>query len=227
MRILLIEDDEAIAEVVKSGLEESYYTVDIADDGMVGLKMAEEEVYSLLILDVMLPSLDGFEICRTIRKQRNNVPILMLTALDSIPSRVQGLEIGADDYLPKPFEFSELLARVRALLRRDKIHRGRIISIEDLHIDTGSHVVKRGGHDIYLTPREYELLEALASNECRPVSREAILEHVWMDAEACSNTVDVCIAQLRKKIDSEFDTKLIQTVHRVGYMIKKSSDEVG
>lgn len=224
MRILLVEDDEAIAEVVKQGLEEAYYSVDIANDGLQGLAMAEEEAYSLLILDVMLPGMDGFAICRRLREGRNLVPILMLTARDSLDDRVHGLEIGADDYLPKPFEFPELVARVRALLRRDKIHRTRVIQIADLEIDSGSRRVKRGGQEIRLTPREYELLEALASYEGRPVSREAIQEHIWMDDDSYSNTVDVCIGQLRKKIDSEHETKLIQTVHRVGYMLRDPDD---
>ena len=223
MRILLVEDDEAIAEVVKQGLEESFYSVDVAHDGIRGLEMAEEELYSLLILDIMLPGMDGFEICRNIRGGRNLVPVLMLTARDGINDRVHGLDIGADDYLPKPFEFSELLARVRSLLRRDKIHRTRVICIGDLEIDTGTHLARRGGQEIRLTPREYDLLEALASHEGRPISREAILDHVWMDDESSSNTVDVCIGQLRKKVDSDFDVKLIQTVHRVGYMIKEST----
>lgn len=221
MRILLVEDDEAIAEVVKQGLEESFYSVDIAYDGIKGLKMADAELYSLLILDVMLPGMDGFEICRSLRRSKNPVPILMLTALDGVDDCVQGLDVGADDYLPKPFEFSELIARVRALLRRDKIHRSRVIRIGDLEIDTGSHQASRSGQEIRLTPREYDLLEALASHEGRPISREAILDHVWMDDESLSNTVDVCIGQLRKKVDSDYDIKLIHTIHRVGYMMKE------
>ena len=220
LAILLVEDDDLIAEVVKLGLEEARYTVDVANDGTIGLEMTRSESYSLLILDIMLPGVDGLTICQTVRADRNRVPILMLTARGSLHDRVHGLDIGADDYLPKPFEFEELLARVRALLRRDKVHRTRYIQIADLEIDTGARLVKRAGQEIYLTPREYSLLEALAFREGVALSREMIQDQIWRDDESYSNTVDVCIGQLRKKIDANHAVKLIQTVHRLGYMLK-------
>lgn len=228
MAILLVEDDDLIAEVVKLGLEEAHYSVDVASDGNTGLEMARADSYSLLILDIMLPGIDGLTICQRIRAARNRVPILMLTARGSLHDRVHGLDIGADDYLPKPFEFEELLARVRALLRRDKVHRTRYVQISDLEIDTGARSVKRAGQEIYLTPREYSLLEALAFREGIALSRELIQDQIWRDDESYSNTVDVCIGQLRKKIDANHDVKLIHTVHRLGYMLKDPglADEV-
>lgn len=225
MKILLVEDDEPIADVVKMGLEGAHYRVDVATDGNAGLEMAEEGTYSLLILDLMLPGRDGLSLCTALRSRRNRVPILMLTARDALEDRVRGLETGADDYLSKPFEFPELLARVRALLRRDKIHRARVIRVADLEIDTLSYSVTRAGQQIALTPREYTLLEAMAAHEGIPLSRERILEQVWMDDDSYSNTVDVCIAQLRKKVDAPYEPKLIQTVHRLGYMLKDAEGD--
>ncbi|MCE5313870.1 MAG: response regulator transcription factor [Armatimonadota bacterium] len=220
MKILLVEDDEAIAEVIKRGLETAYYDVDIAGDGTAGLAKAKDGSYSLVILDIMLPGMNGWAVCESLRAARSQVPILMLTARDTLEDRVRGLEIGADDYLSKPFEFPELLARVRALIRRDKVHRSRTVKVADLEIDTVRRRVIRSGKEILLTPREYELLEALAAHEGMVMSRDVIQEQVWMDLDSYSNTVDVYIAQLRKKIDAEHDVKLIRTVHRLGYMLK-------
>ena len=157
MRVLLIEDDRDIAEEVQEGLQEARYVVDTAADGLLGLAMAEENTYALILLDVMLPGIDGLEVCRRLRSRKNTTPILMLTARDTPPDRVRGLDLGADDYLPKPFDFPELLARIRALLRRDKIHRTRIIRVADLEIDTGTQRVFRGKREVYLTEREYTL----------------------------------------------------------------------
>jgi DNA-binding response OmpR family regulator len=167
----------------------------------------------------MLPKIDGWRICQMLREDGNDVPILMLTARGSIEDRVQGLELGADDYLPKPFAFPELLARVRALLRRDKKHKTRLIRVADLEIDTAQWRVTRAGVEIKLTHREYELLEALASREGQVLTRETIQERIWMDEESYSNTVDVHIGQLRKKIDTGHDVKLIQTIRGVGYAL--------
>ena len=220
MRILLIEDDTAIAGVVRRSLQSARYEVDWAADGAEGLKLAGEREYSLILLDLMLPKVDGWTVCQTLRSGRNPTPILMLTARDAVQDRVKGLEIGADDYLPKPFDFTELLARVKALLRRDKLHKTRTIRVADLEIDTGAGTVKRAGQEIHLTRREYTLLEALAANEGRVLTREVILDRVWMDEDSFSNTVDVHIGLLRKKVDSGHPVRLIHTVHGVGYSLR-------
>ena len=220
MRILLIEDEVPIAEVIAQGLEQAGYSVTAAHDGLSGLKEAEKGRSALIILDVMLPGLDGWQVCRVLREQRNTTPILMLTARDAVQDRVRGLDLGADDYLPKPFDFSELLARVQALLRRDHLHKGRMIQVADLEIDTRLRRVTRAGQEITLTPREYTLLEALAAHEGQTLTREIILDRVWFDEESLSNTVDVYVGMLRRKIDSGHPIKLIQTVHGVGYMLR-------
>lgn len=220
MRVLLIEDERAIAAVVKRGLESARFSVDVAADGETGLKLALESPYSVIVLDLMLPGRDGWSICRELRDRRVTTPILMLTARDTVEDRVRGLETGADDYLPKPFDFTELLARIRALLRRDKVHKARVIRVADLEIDTAAGRVSRGGQEVHLTRREYSLLEALAANEGRVLTREVILDRIWMDEESYSNTVDVHIGLLRKKIDAGQVVKLIQTVHGVGYTLK-------
>ena len=227
MRILVVEDEESIARVVQRGLQEERYEVDVAHDGTEGLHLATERAYALIVLDLMLPGVDGWQICKELRSRRDTTPILMLTARDAVSDRVKGLETGADDYLPKPFDFTELLARVRALLRRDKVHKSRVIKIADLEIDTGAHRVTRAGQEIALTPREYSLLEALAANEGRVLTREVIQERVWMDEESYSNTVDVHIGTLRRKIDSGHPVRLIQTVHGFGYTLKVPEREAG
>jgi two-component system, OmpR family, copper resistance phosphate regulon response regulator CusR len=226
MRILLIEDDPPIAAVVRRGLEEARFSVDLAADGNTGLEMALIEPYGLIILDLMLPGRDGWSVCETLRGRRVTTPILMLTARDAVDDRVRGLELGADDYLPKPFAFPELLARVRALVRRDQVHKGRVIRVADLEIDTAGAVVRRAGQEVTLTRREYTLLEALAANEGRVLTRETILDRVWEDAESYSNVVDVHVGSLRKKIDAGHAQKLIQTVHGTGYMLRRPEEEV-
>jgi two-component system copper resistance phosphate regulon response regulator CusR len=182
--------------------------------------MAQDGLYGLVILDIMLPGRDGWQVCQMLRASGNRVPILMLTARDAVGDKVKGLDLGADDYLPKPFDFQELLARVRALLRRDRLHRARVIKVADLTIDTAARRVTRSGAEIGLSQREYDLLEALAANESRVLTREAIQERVWMDDESYSNTVDVYIGMLRKKIDAGHEAKLIQTVRGVGYTLR-------
>ena len=224
-RILLIEDEEQIAQLIKQGLEEAGHEVDVALDGLSGLNMTEDQIYSLLILDIMLPGIDGWNVCRTLRSRRNRMPILMLTACSELADRIRGLDLGADDFLAKPFEFGELAARVRALLRRDKMHRSRIIHIADIEIDTGLRQVQRTGRPIHLTPREYALLEALATRQGVVVSRETIQEQVWMGDDCFSNEVDVYIGRLRKKLDAGRQTKLIRTVHRSGYMFSEPEAE--
>ncbi|MBV9469593.1 MAG: response regulator transcription factor [Abitibacteriaceae bacterium] len=214
-----------MAELIKTGLAKAHFTVDVAHDGEKGLQLAQAGSYSVIILDLMLPRQDGWSICQSLRAQRDTTPILMLTARDTVEDRVRGLETGADDYLPKPFDFRELLARVRALMRRDKVHRSRLIQVGDLEIDTTSRSVRRGGQDIALTPREYTLLEFLAANEGRVVTREMIMDRVWRDDDSYSNTVDVYITFLRRKIDAAHDVKLIQTIHRMGYMLRSPATE--
>lgn len=225
MRLLLIEDDEIIAELVRGGLEEARFRVDVAEDGAQGLRMALAEDYGVIILDLMLPGMDGMRVCQSLRSRRNTVPILMLTARDAITDRVKGLEAGADDYLPKPFDFTELLARVRALLRRDKVHKAGVIRVADLEIDTTAARVRRAGQELHLTPREYALLEALAVNEGRVLTRDVIQDRIWMDEESTSNTVNVHVALLRKKVDADFPVKLIHTVHGFGYMLRTPDEE--
>lgn len=225
MKILVIEDEAGIANMLKQGLEEAGYLVDVARDGKTGLDMAEEQRYHLILLDLMLPGRDGWSICEELRSHRNRVPILMLTARDTITDKVRGLDAGADDYLPKPFDFQELMARVRALLRRDKMHRTRVIHVGDLEIDTGQRRVTRAGEEIALTNREYDLLEALAANEGKILTRDAIQERVWMNEEAFSNTVNVYIGMLRKKIDAHHQVKLIHTVHGVGYTLRTPRED--
>jgi len=225
MKVLVIEDDVGIGKLVRRGLEEAAYQVDLALDGVTGLSMALENTYVAIVLDVMLPKLDGWRVCEELRSHRSRTPILMLTARDAVEDRIRGLDMGADDYLPKPFDFKELLARVRALVRRDKIHRMRIIRVGDLEIDTAQRRVTRAGRLIGLSHREYELLESLAANEGRVLTREAIQERVWMAENSFSNTVDVYIRMLRKKIDAGHAVKIIQTVHGVGYTLRLPETE--
>jgi len=220
MRVLLIEDEEAISEAIKEGLIEERYEVDVARDGNGGLQLAEDHNYSVILLDVMLPGASGWDVCKTIRQRRDLTPILMLTARGDLDDRVKGLDLGADDYLAKPFDFPELLARIRSLTRRASMHRTRVIKIADMEIDTGSRRVFRAGAEIHLSDREYTLLHALASHMGRALSREFIQERVWQDDESYSNTVDAFVHLLRKKIDASHSLKLIQTVHGVGYALR-------
>ncbi len=227
MRILLIEDQPEIAEFVQRGLQEDRFQVVAAADGEKGLRLALEQSFAVIILDLMLPKRDGWSVCRELRQRRVTTPILMLTARDAVSDRVRGLEMGADDYLPKPFDFGELLARVHALIRRDRIHKGRHIRVADLEVDTTAHTVTRAGRRVELTTREYELLEALAAHEGQILTRETIQERVWLDDESYSNTVDVHIKGLRKKIDAGYLVKLIHTVYGQGYVleVRQSSPE--
>ena len=227
MNILLVEDDRVLAEVVKTGLEAVRYHVDVAADGERGLLLAREGGYGLVVLDLMLPRRDGWSVCQALRSCRNGVPILMLTARDEVEDRVRGFDAGADDYLVKPFDFRELLARVRGLLRRDRMHRARVIRVADLEIDTTAGRVWRAGCEVHLTPREYTLLEALAAPEGRVLSREMIHERIWHDEDSFSDTVNVRVASLRKKIDAAHEIKLICTIHGMGYMLRDPNGEGG
>jgi DNA-binding response OmpR family regulator len=225
MRILLIEDEEAMAQVIIWGLEQERFSIDWEKDGISGLKSARENDYTLIILDWMLPGMDGLQVCAELRRRGSRTPILMLTARSTTSDRVVGLNTGADDYLPKPFDFNELLARIRALLRRDMVNRNTLIRIEDLEIDTVARTVTRGGVDIPLSRREFELLCALAMHEGRVLTREVIQERIWVDTDAFSNTVDVKIVLLRKKIDAGRARPLIQTVRGLGYRLKRHTED--
>jgi len=224
MRILLVEDERNVSSFVKQGLEEDFYTVDVAEDGIEGYEMASSQLYDLIILDLMLPGMDGREICRKLRENGVKTPVLMLTALNTVPDKVGGLESGADDYLTKPFAFSEMLARVKALMRRSADYAGDI-SLEDLRMDLLSRRVFRGDREVTLSPREFALLEYLLRNKSRVVSRTQILENVWgYDFDPTTNIVDVHIKFLRDKIDKDSDRKLIHTVRGIGYVLKPEDD---
>jgi DNA-binding response OmpR family regulator len=202
MRVLLVEDDVRIANFVAKGLRENAYAVDTAADGEAGLYQAEINRYDVIILDVMLPKKDGFEVCRELREKNLTTPVLMLTARDAVEDRVTGLDFGADDYLTKPFAFNELLARIRALLRRNKEIRPAKIVIADLEIDTSAQKIWRGGREISLTNKEYSLLEYLAREKGRVVGREEISTHVWDENfDAFSNLIEVYVKRLRSKMD--------------------------
>jgi heavy metal response regulator len=221
MRILLVEDDSSVSGFIVRGLREERYAVDLATDGEMGLAMAETTLYDIIILDVMLPKLNGIDVCRRLRAQRQTTPILLLTARDAIADRVTGLDTGADDYLTKPFAFAELLARIRALLRRGSSQPILHMKIADLELDPVSHRVWRAGQDIVLTNKEYSLLEYLMRNTGRVLTRTAITEHVWdIHYESVTNIVDVHIKTLRSKMDRDFSPQLIHTVRGVGYVLK-------
>lgn len=215
----MIEDDEVIGERLRKTLAKEGYVVDLAADGELGLAQAQKESYSLIICDVMMPRRDGWSVVKELRSHRSRTPILMLTARDAIEDRVKGLDIGADDYLVKPFDFNELLARVRALLRRDKPVKSSRLTYDDLEIDVAGKTVRRNGEMLKLTPREYSLLEALVRNRGRVLSREVIIDRIWNDDESMSNTVNFHVTALRKKIDSGREKSLIETVHGFGYRI--------
>ena len=220
MRILLVEDDSRIARFVAKGLREQAYAVDVAANGEDALQQASVNSYDLVILDVMIPAPDGFEVCRRLRESGLRFPILMLTARDTIDDRVRGLDTGADDYLTKPFEFRELLARLRALLRRSGELRPSRIEIDDLVLDTASQTAARAGKQIPLTTKEYALLEYLARSAGRVVGREEISEHVWDESfDPFTNTIEVYVNRLRHKIDERAARPLIQTRRGAGYML--------
>ncbi|HEY5442639.1 MAG TPA: response regulator transcription factor [Candidatus Saccharimonadales bacterium] len=221
MRILVVEDEHKIAQAVKDGLEQESYAVDVAYDGESGLNTALNDDYDLIILDVMLPGLNGYEVCKGIRAAGNHTPILMLTAKDQNRDVVQGLNTGADDYLVKPFSFEVLLARVRALLRRPQDTLGEVLQVADLSLNTVTKEVKRGKQPIALSAKEYALLEYLLRNERKVLSKNNIMTHVWnFDADILPNTVEVFIAYLRAKIDKPFKgPQLIHTVRGFGYKL--------
>ena len=221
MRILVVEDDRKVASFIQKGLAEEGYAVDVATDGEMGLAMGLDRLHDVIVLDVMLPGKPGFQVLRELRQGRVETPVLLLTARDTVEDKVRGLDAGADDYLTKPFAFAELLARVRALLRRRSAERVPLLQVEDLVLDPATRAVKRGDEAIPLTNREFSLLEYLMRNAGRVLTRTAIAEHVWdysFDSE--TNVIDVYVNYLRKKIDTGRDRKLIHTVRGVGYVLK-------
>jgi two-component system, OmpR family, copper resistance phosphate regulon response regulator CusR len=227
MRILLVEDQPRVARFVAKGLRERSYAVDLAVDGESALYQTEINDYDLIILDVMLPGKDGFAVCRRLRARDIKTPVLMLTARDAIDDRVEGLDSGADDYLVKPFEFKELLARVRALLRRAGELRPSVLQVADLTLNTANHTAARSGKHIGLTAKEYALLEYFALHQGRLLGREEIAEHVWDENfDPMSNVIDVYVRRLRKKVDEGFKRPLIHTRRGEGYIFSaKEEDE--
>ena len=226
MRILIIEDEERIVSFVKRGLEEECYAVDSAHDGEDGLNWITNFTFDLIILDVMLPKIDGITLCKRTRKAGIQTPILMLTAKDSVDDKVRGLDAGADDYLVKPFAFKELLSRVRAITRRQKQKKATRLIVDDLEIDLITRRIFRSGKEIELTNKEFSLLEFFMLNPGRILSRTLIGEHIWnFDYYNQSNIIDVYIRQLRRKVDDPFSNKLIQTVRGSGYKLQGGSKE--
>jgi len=220
MRILVVEDDKAVASFVKRGLESEQYAVDVAADGEDAQTLIEAANFDLIILDLGLPKVDGLDVLKHIRNRRPSPPVLILSGRARVEDRVKGLDLGADDYLTKPFSFSELAARVRALLRRNPKPLDIILRVGDLELDRAERVVRRAGRRIELTPREFALLEYLMRNAGRSVTRAMIIEHVWnFSFDTMTNVVDVYINYLRKKVDQGFEQKLIHTVRNVGYQL--------
>ena len=222
MRVLIIEDEPELRAQIADTLRQQNYTVDTAGDGVTGLERACTEPYDLLILDIMLPVQDGFAVLREMRAEQVATPVLMLTARVEVEDRVRGLDLGADDYLLKPFSMAELLARIRALLRRSHTQASPLLTVGDIHLDTGTREVTRSGRPVSLTPKEFALLEFLLYNRNRAISRFNLAEHVWGDAFdpfTMSNTIDVHIRNLRRKLDDQAG-QVIVTVRGIGYMVR-------
>ncbi|HSR15886.1 MAG TPA: response regulator transcription factor [Gemmatimonadales bacterium] len=224
MKVLIVEDDRTVGQYVQRGLEEHQYQADLVDDGLEALRLISGGLYDLVVLDLRLPSMSGVEIVRTLRDRGVAIPILILTAQDSVETKVQALRSGADDYVTKPFAFEELLARVEALGRRPKQMASPVLRVGDLELDTSLREVRRGGKRIDLTPKEYTVLEYLVRHQGRVMSRTLITEYAWdYHFDPGTNIVDVVINRLRKKIDQGFRTRLLHTVRGVGYVIKSQS----
>ena len=225
MKILVVEDEKKVASFLKKGLEQEYYSVDVAFDGKEGLNYIFSNEYDLIILDIMLPFMDGISLLKKIRKEKIGTPILMLTAKDTVDDKVTGLDSGADDYLAKPFAFEELLARIRALMRRKEESKSLILSVGNLSLDTQTHKVMRGGKEIILTPKEYSILEYLLRNKNNVVSRMKLTDHVYeYHFDPDTNVIDVYINKLRNKIDKDFKQQLLHTIRGIGYMIKDTDN---
>jgi DNA-binding response OmpR family regulator len=223
VRILVVEDEPQMARLLESGLSEEGFQVSVARDGRQALEMAQASAFDVIVLDLMLPHVDGLQVAKRLRENGNQTPVLMLTARDTIPDIVKGLDVGADDYLTKPFSFEVLLARLRAVSRRGPIPQPVIFQLADLRLDTAAHTVTRQGREIHLTPREYSLLELLFRNTGRAVTKDAILESIWgFNGEVGENNVEAFVRLLRNKIDAAFEPKLIQTVRGAGYCLRIS-----
>jgi two-component system, OmpR family, copper resistance phosphate regulon response regulator CusR len=221
MRLLVVEDERKVASFIKKGLEEEGYAVDVAADGRTGLQMARDQIHDLIILDIQLPKMDGLSVLDILRQEKVAIPVLLLTVRATIEDKVLGLDSGADDYLTKPFAFQELVARVRALLRRRTEGKSPVLQIADLTLDPARRMVFRGNEKIDLTAREFALLDYFMRNPSRVLTRTMISEHVWdYDFDSGTNVIDVYVNYLRKKIDSGSDQKLIHTVRGVGYLLK-------
>jgi DNA-binding response OmpR family regulator len=221
MRILLVEDQARVARFIQRGLEEEHYAVDIAAGGEDALSLIDVTPYDLVVLDLMLPDIDGIEVCRQVRRKGQTVPILMLTALGALEDKVAGLDVGADDYLTKPFAFPEFLARIRALLRRQETAKTTRLQVADLVLDTATHEVTKAGQEIELASKEYAVLEYLMRRAGQVVSRTMILEAVWdYDFDPGSNVVDVYIRYLRRKLDDPYPIKLLETIRGSGYRLR-------
>lgn len=223
-RLLIVEDEIKTAESLRQGLEELYYMVDVANDGLVAKKMAVRNTYDLIISDIVLPGLSGIELCAQLRKAKIETPILMLTALGTLDDKLQGFDSGADDYLPKPFEFKELLVRIRALLKRNPhtIKENNILSFADLELNLDTRKAKRNNTEIDLTAKEFALLEYFIRNKGRVLSKSEIAERVWgIDFDTGTNVIEVYVNYLRKKIDRDFPEKLIHTQFGMGYIMKQ------
>ena len=224
MRILVVEDEIKLAKALKEGLESDRYQVSVVHTGEEGFYAVHEQAFDLVILDVMLPGRDGLEILSTLRRQGNTTPVLLLTAKDAIDDRVRGLDVGADDYLVKPFAFPELLARIRALLRRGKAEIPEKLKLSDLEVNSAERSVLRGGKTLDLTPREFDLLEYLLRHQGRVVSREMLARDIWKDPDRFTpldNVIDVQVARLRRKVDDQFDRKLVHTIRGVGFVLRE------
>jgi len=223
MRVLIIEDEKGMAELLKKGLEEENHRIALAFDGLEGLELARVYEFDVIVLDLMLPKVDGFEVARRLRHSGNQTPILILTARDAVPDIVKGLDLGADDYLTKPFSFEEFLARLRTVARLGSAPRPTRLQVADLTLDPASRQAIRGGREIRLSPTEYRLLELLMRRPGRVVSRTAIVEAVWgLENDIEENTLDAFVRLLRGKVDKGFSPKLIQTVRGIGYCLRGS-----
>jgi len=223
-KILIVEDELKVANFVKRGLEENDFEADIAYDGLIGLKMTQQNDYQVILIDINIPIINGFELCKEIRKTNNRIPILMLTALSATDNKVMGFESGADDYLVKPFEFRELIARIKALLKRSQEYKftSSVLKIANLEMNTESKIVKRGNDIIDLTAKEFLLLEYLLINKGRVVSRVDIAEKIWdITFDTGTNVIDVYVNFIRKKVDKNYNPKLIHTIIGMGYVLRE------